>query len=84
MAARNPKADPQEPADPDADQLEPEPLVMIYVTVAVRTSRGPGPGPLELPRAEAGRLVSARFAVGGSRPPRGMDGVPAAAVQEFR
>jgi hypothetical protein len=84
MAARNPKADPQEPGDPDTSQPEAEPLVMVYVVNGTRTSRGPGPGPLELPAGEAARLIACRFAIGGSLPPRGMGGTPAAAVQEFR
>jgi hypothetical protein len=70
--------------DPGVSQPEPERLVMIYLTVAVRTSRGPGPGPLELPAAEAGRLITAKFAIGGSLPPRGMGGPPETAVREFR
>ncbi len=76
--------DPQEPGGLDMDESERERLVMIYLTVAVRTSRGPGPGPLELPAAEAGRLISAKFAVGGSLPPRGMGDTPETAVREFR
>lgn len=69
---------------PGRSETEPEPLVAVYLTVAVRTSRGPGPGPLELPAAEAGRLISARFAIGGSQPPRGMEDTPQTAVKEFR
>jgi hypothetical protein len=83
MAARNTKADPQEPGGPDTSQPEAEPLVMVYLVNGTRTSRGPGPGPLELPAAEASRLIAARFAVGGSQPPRGM-GTPEPPVREFR
>jgi hypothetical protein len=73
------------PGAPGLSQPEPEPerLVMIYLTVAVRTSRGPGPGPLELPAAEASRLIASRFAVAGTHPPRGM-GDTEPAVREFR
>jgi hypothetical protein len=84
MTAHNPKADPRGPADPDMDQPEAERLVPVFLVVAVRTSRGPGPGPLELPAAEAGRLITARFAIGGSLPPRGMGDTPEPAVREFR
>ena len=63
---------------------EPERLVMIFLTVAVRTSRGPGPGPLELPAAEAGRLITAKFAIGGSLPPHGMGDTAQTAVREFK
>jgi hypothetical protein len=76
----------QPPGAPGMSQPEPEPepLVAVYLTVAVRTSRGPGPGPLELPAAEAGRLITARFAIGGSQPPRGMGDATETAVREFR
>ena len=43
----------------------------VFVTTGVATSDGPGPGVRRLPRAEAGRLVSARLAVHGEHPPRG-------------
>ena len=41
--------------------------------MAVRTSRGPGPGPVELPAAEAARLVADRHAVYGTQAPRGFE-----------
>jgi len=47
----------------------------VYPTAAVRTSDGPGPGAKRLPRAEAGRLVAARIAVHGDKPPAGYLGV---------
>ena len=45
-------------------------LVAVFVTTGVATSDGPGPGVRRLQRAEAGRLVSARLAVHGERPPQ--------------
>jgi hypothetical protein len=56
---------PLPPAQPPGDRIT------VYATVAVRTSAGPGPGVLELPAAEASRLVADRHAVYGSTPPRG-------------
>jgi len=46
-------------------------LVPVFVTVAVRTSVGAGPGMRRVPPEEAGRLVAARVAVHGDKPPRG-------------
>jgi len=46
-------------------------LVPVFLTSAVRTSDGPGPGVKHLPPAEANRLISMRYAVGGDQPPRG-------------
>jgi hypothetical protein len=57
-------------ATPSSSDAEPD-LVAVFVTTGVATSDGPGPGGRRLPRAEAGRLVSARLAVHGERPPRG-------------
>ncbi|HET9966908.1 MAG TPA: hypothetical protein VFQ68_01655 [Streptosporangiaceae bacterium] len=59
---RDPQAVPDGPA-----------TVPVFVTNAVRTSDGPGPGVKHLPPAEANRLISARYAVGGESPPRGFD-----------
>lgn len=50
----------------------------IYLTNGVRTSAGPGPGPKTLPATEAGRLVSAKLAVYGSRNPEAADPEPLA------
>lgn len=47
--------------------------ITVFATVAVRTSAGPGPGVLELPAAEASRLVADRHAVYGSTAPRGFE-----------
>lgn len=55
-----------------------EPLVTVYLTNAVRTSAGPGPGAMQLPAIEAGRLVSAKLAVYGSRGPEASDPEPLA------
>jgi hypothetical protein len=55
------------PAIPD-DGSDPVP---VFVTTGVRTSDGPGPGVKHLPPAEASRLVNARVAVAGDKPPRG-------------
>lgn len=55
------------PAIPD-DGSDPVP---VFVLVGVRTSAGAGPGVKHLPPAEAARLVAARVAVGGDKPPRG-------------
>jgi hypothetical protein len=49
-------------------------LVPVFVIVGVRTTGGPGPGVKHLPRAEAGRLVSARIAVHGTSPPPNWSG----------
>ena len=38
----------------------------------------------ELPAREAGRLVAAKVAIYGDRPPRDMDGAPEDAAREFR
>ena len=57
---------------------QPEPQVTVYVTVGVRTSQGPGPGPKTLPASEAGRLVSAKYAVYGDRSPEAADPEPVA------
>lgn len=43
----------------------------VYLTNGTRTSAGPGPGLKYLPPDEAGRLVSARLAAYGEKPPRG-------------
>ncbi len=62
--------------------------ITVYATVAVRTSAGPGPGVLELPTAEAARLIGMKYAVYGSAPPRNfLDGGqpgPVTPVREFR
>lgn len=55
-----------------------EPVVTIYVVVGVRTSAGPGPGVKQLPASEAGRLVSAKYAVYGDRSPEAADPEPVA------
>ena len=57
-------------------QPEPEPLVTIYLTNGTRTSQGPGPGVKTLPATDAGRLVSAKYAVYGSRNPEAADPEP--------
>jgi hypothetical protein len=69
LAGPEPTADPRPavPAPPPGDRIS------VYITVAVRTSAGPGPGVLELPAAEASRLVADRHAVYGSTAPRGYD-----------
>ncbi len=73
---------PPPPAPPPGDRIT------VYATVAVRTSAGPGPGVLELPAAEANRLIGMRYAVYGDRPPRNfLDGGqpgPVTPVREFR
>jgi hypothetical protein len=46
-------------------------LVRVFVTTGVRTSAGAGPGVRRVPPEEAGRLVTARVAVHGDKPPRG-------------
>ncbi len=47
-------------------------LATVYVTNAVRVSSGERtPGVVHVPPEEAGRLVGARHAVWGDRPPRG-------------
>ena len=60
---------PQPPAAPDPGELVP-----VFLTVAVRTSGGNGPGAVQVPPAEAGALVRAKYAVGGDQPPRGWPG----------
>ena len=73
---------PVPPAAPPGDR------VTVFATVAVRTSAGPGPGVLELPAAEANRLIGMKYAVYGSSPPRNfLDGGqpgPSGPVREFR
>ena len=79
-------------ADDDQYPVPPAPppggQVTVFLVNGTRTSAGCGPGPLTLPAAEAGRLVAARLAVYGDRPPRnfadgGQPG-PVTAVREFR
>lgn len=62
---------PPSPTDPAPGDAEAEPLVAVYLTNGTRTSAGPGPGLKYLPPDEAGRLVGARLATYGERPPRG-------------
>jgi hypothetical protein len=69
MTAAN-ESPPLEPPAAPADG----PLVPVFVSVAVRTTAGPGPGVKLVPPAEASRLVSAKLAVHGERPPRGWPG----------
>jgi hypothetical protein len=64
------------PAPPDGPGL-----VAVYVTSAVRTSAGSDLGPKRVPPAEAARLVAAKLAVYGDRPP-GMP-EPEGTVREF-
>lgn len=73
---------PQPPAPPPGDRIT------VYATVAVRTSAGPGPGVLDLPAAEANRLIGMKYGVYGDRPPKNfLDGGqpgPSGPVREFR
>lgn len=55
---------PQPPAPPPGDRIT------VYATVAVRTSAGPGPGVLDLPAAEANRLIGMKYGLYGDRPGR--------------
>lgn len=57
---------PEIPAPPDDAGLVP-----VFLTSAVRTSAGSTHGVKMVPPAEAARLVAARVAVHGDRPPRG-------------
>ncbi len=50
-----------------------EPLAEVFCTTGVRTSAGCAVGPKTLPASEAARLVAAKLAVYGSRPPHGFD-----------
>jgi hypothetical protein len=67
------RPEPPEDPRPAVPAQPPGTRISVYVTVAVRTSAGPGPGVLELPAAEASRLVADRHAVYGSTAPRGFE-----------
>jgi hypothetical protein len=58
---------------PSATETPGDGLVAIYLVNGTRTSAGPGPGVRRVPADEAGRLVRARLATYGDRPPRGFE-----------